>query len=139
MGSRIPYSIVHATQFFEFVAGIADGATDGDAVRMPPVHFQPIAADEVARVVADTAMNPPLNGIVEIAGPERYRMDDFFRQALAAVSDPRHVVTDEHACYFGTELGMDSLVPTGKARLGTINYFDWHGQARGYPVASTAG
>jgi uncharacterized protein YbjT (DUF2867 family) len=136
--STIPYTIVHATQFFEFVAGIADGATEGGAVKMPPVYFQPIAGDDVAQVVAAIACGSPRNGIVEIAGPVRYRMDDFFRKALAATNDPRHVVTDEHAQYFGTELKRESLVPAGKALLGKASYFDWDGQAREYPVASSA-
>jgi uncharacterized protein YbjT (DUF2867 family) len=134
----IPYSIVHATQFFEFVAGIADGATEGTSVRMPPVLFQPIAGDDVAAVVADTALSSPSNGLVEIAGPEQYRMDEFFRKVLAATGDSREVVTDEHARYFGTELGMDSLVPVGPAILGKTSYFEWGGQARAYPVASSA-
>jgi uncharacterized protein YbjT (DUF2867 family) len=134
----IPHSIVHATQFFEFVAGIADGATDGDKVRMPAVLFQPIAGDDVARVVTDTATSPALGGLVETAGPVQYGMDEFFRLVLAAANDPREVVTDEHARYFGTELGWDSLVPLGKAILGQTSYFDWHGKAREYPVASSA-
>jgi uncharacterized protein YbjT (DUF2867 family) len=134
----IPYSIVHATQFFEFVAGIADGATEGTSVRMPPVLFQPIAGDDVAAVVADTALSSPSNGLVEIAGPEQYRMDEFFRKVLAATGDSREVVTDEHARYFGTELSMDSLVPVGPAILGKTSYFEWGGQARAYPVASSA-
>jgi uncharacterized protein YbjT (DUF2867 family) len=136
--SAIAYSLVHATQFFEFVAGIADGATEKGVVLMPPVHFQPIAGDDVARVVTETAVGPPLNGVVELAGPEQYRMDEFFRKALAAMNDPRKVVTDEHARYFGTELGQDSLVPVGRAILGKTGYFEWGGQARAYPVASSA-
>jgi uncharacterized protein YbjT (DUF2867 family) len=137
-GSPIPYSIVHATQFFEFVAGIADGATEEGIVRMPPVAFQPIAGDDVAHLVTATAVGAPLNGLVETAGPEEYRMDDFFRKALAAAGDQREVVTDEHARYFGTELSWGSLVPAGKAVLGKTGYFEWDGHARDYPVASTA-
>ena len=137
-GGAIPYSIVHATQFFEFVAGIADGATDGAKVHMPPVLFQPIAGDDVAEVVADTALSMPSNGLVEIAGPVQYRMDEFFREVLAATGDPREVVTDEHARYFGTELSKQSLVPVGQALLGKTSYFEWDGQARAYPVASSA-
>jgi uncharacterized protein YbjT (DUF2867 family) len=136
--SGVPYSIVHATQFFEFVAGIADGATDGGIVRMPPVAFQPIAGDDVAHLVAETAAGAPLNGLVETAGPERYQMDDFFRKVLAATNDPREVMTDEHARYFGTELSWGSLVPAGKAILGSTGYFEWGGKARDYPVASSA-
>jgi uncharacterized protein YbjT (DUF2867 family) len=135
--SSIPYSLVHATQFFEFVSGIADGATEGDKVRIAPVLFQPIAADEVASTVGRVAMAAPLNGRVEVAGPEQYRMDEFFRTALAAGNDPREVITDEHARYFGSELSERSLVPLGDAILGKTKYADWHGQARNYPVASS--
>lgn len=136
--SSIPYSIIHATQFFEFVAGIADGATEDGKVRMPPVLFQPVAGDDVARVVARTAVGSPLNGRVELAGPEPYRMDEFFRETLADLDDPREVVTDEHARYFGTELTERSLVPLGEAVLGETRYADWHGRARTYPVPSPA-
>jgi uncharacterized protein YbjT (DUF2867 family) len=136
--SSMPYSLVHATQFFEFVDGIADGATEGSTVHMPPVLFQPIASDDVADAVCRTAVGSPLNGYVEVAGPEQYRMDEFFRAALAAADDPRHVVTDEHARYFGAELAERSLVPLGAAILGKKKYADWHGQARDYPVASSS-
>jgi uncharacterized protein YbjT (DUF2867 family) len=135
--SAIPYSLLHATQFFEFVAGIADGATEGGAVRMAPVLFQPIAGDDVAQAIARTAVGIPLNGLVEVAGPERNRMDEFFRKALAARNDPREVVTDEHARYFGTELSERSLVPLGEAILGKTRYADWRGQARTYAVSSS--
>ncbi|MFC0037119.1 SDR family oxidoreductase [Actinomadura rayongensis] len=122
----IPFSIVHATQFFEFARQIADGATDGGTVRMPPVLFQPVAGDEVAGTVADVAVGAPLNGPVEIAGPERVRMDEFFRDALAAWHDPREVVTDPHAQYFGAELDEHTLVPVDDgARLGALKYADW--------------
>ncbi|WP_067464593.1 SDR family oxidoreductase [Actinomadura macra] len=127
--SPIPYSIVHATQFFEFVRRIADDATDGDTVRMPPVAFQPIAGDDVARAVAKVVVGAPLNGRVEIAGPERSRMDEFFRDTLASWNDPREVVSDLHARYFGAELTELSLVPVGDAVLGQIRYGDWAGQA----------
>ncbi|HEY3630105.1 MAG TPA: SDR family oxidoreductase [Jatrophihabitantaceae bacterium] len=133
--STVPYSLVHATQFFEFVAGIADGATEGNTVRMPPVGFQPIAAEDVAQAVARVATGAPLNGRVEVAGPQRYRMDEFFRKVLAERDDPREVVTDEHARYFGTELGEGSLVPAGEAILGQTNFDDWRGDAGNYPVA----
>lgn len=133
--SAIPYSLVHATQFFEFVAGIADGATDGNIVRMPPVGFQPIAADDVATAVAGVAVGAPLNGRVEVAGPQRYRMDEFFRKVLAERNDPREVVTDKHARYFGTELADGSLVPAGPATLGTIDFAEWGGAAGNYPVS----
>jgi uncharacterized protein YbjT (DUF2867 family) len=123
--STIPYSIVHATQFFEFTRAIADDATDGNGVRMAPVLYQPIAGDDVAEQVADAAMGSPLNGRTEIAGPEQFRMDDFFRDALASWNDPREVVTDPHAHYFGAEVEERSLVPIGDAVLGRIRYTDW--------------
>lgn len=126
--SPIPYSLVHATQFFEFTRGIADSATEGGAVRMAPVAYQPMAGDDVARQVARVAMGAPLNGEVEIAGPERFRMDAFFRDALAHWNDPRTVVTDPHAHYFGAEVEEHSLVPLGDAVLGEIRYGDWPGR-----------
>ncbi|WP_440064683.1 SDR family oxidoreductase [Streptosporangium sp. OZ121] len=128
--SSIPYSIVHATQFFEFTRGIADAATEGGTVRMAPVSYQPLAGDDVARVVGEVAVGPPVNGRVEVAGPERFRMDGFFLDALAAWDDPREVVADPHARYFGAELAEGSLVPEGDdAILGEIRYGDWPGRA----------
>ncbi|MEU4678544.1 SDR family oxidoreductase [Micromonospora sp. NPDC023737] len=126
--SSIPFSIVHATQFFEFVKGIADSAADGDTVRMAPVLFQPMAGDEVAQALGRVSMGSPVNGRVEIAGPERLRMDEFFRSALVALGDPREVVTDPHARYFGSELDERSLVPDDGAVLGEITYADWLGR-----------
>jgi uncharacterized protein YbjT (DUF2867 family) len=128
--SGIPFSIVHATQFFEFAHAIADGATDGDTVRMPPVLFQPIAGEEVAQTVGRVAVGPPLNGTVEIAGPEQFRMDEFFRDALTAWNDPREVVTDPHAHYFGAEMREGDLVPGDGAALGQIKYADWLSSGR---------
>jgi uncharacterized protein YbjT (DUF2867 family) len=133
----VPYSLVHATQFFEFVLGIADSSTTDGVVRMAPVFFQPIAGDDVARILARIAVDAPINGRIEIAGPERYRMDDFFRNVLAARNDGREVVTDEHAEYFGTELGEHSLVPIGDAILGDTDYREWQGEAQTYPVSTT--
>jgi uncharacterized protein YbjT (DUF2867 family) len=127
--SGIPFSIVHATQFFEFVPAIADAAAEeGEAaeVRMPSAAFQPIAGDDVADAVARVALGDPLGAHVEIAGPDRAPMDDFFRRALAALGDARPVVTDPHARYFGSELQDDSLVPVGPAQLGRIHYADCH-------------
>ncbi|WP_433356382.1 SDR family oxidoreductase [Microtetraspora malaysiensis] len=126
--SGIPFSLVHSTQFFEFARGIADEATVDDKVHIAPVLFQPIAGDDVARAVGRTAVGTPLNARVEIAGPEQFRMDEFFRQALAAWGDPREVVTDSHARYFGSELSEQSLVPSEGATLGTIRYLDWLGR-----------
>jgi uncharacterized protein YbjT (DUF2867 family) len=123
--SRIPYSIVHATQFFEFVKGIADSATLGDKVRLAPVAFQPMAADDVAREVARVAVDSPLNGTVEIAGPERFRLDECIRQGLRAWHDPREVIADPNAPYFGAIPGERTLVPDGEARLGQTRFADW--------------
>ena len=124
----IPYSIVHATQFFEFIKRIADDGTDGTTVRLPSVLIQPMAADDVAKAVATVALGTPVNGIVEVAGPERFRFDDLIRQALAARNDPRQIVVDPHARYFGAELGERSLIPGEDARLGEIRLQEWLGQ-----------
>lgn len=120
--SPIPFSIVRATQFHEFVRTIADATTDDGTVRMPPVGFQPVAGADVARVTSEIAVGAPLNGRVEVAGPERFRMDEFFRNALGAWGDPREVVTDPDARYFGAELADDSLVPEGDTILGATGY-----------------
>jgi len=123
--SSIPYSIVHATQFFEFIMGIADDATDDGTVRLPSVLFQPIAADDVAATVSEIALGAPMMGIVDVAGPERFRFDELVRRALAARGDPRTVVSDPGARYFGTKLDERSLVPGQGARLGPTHYEDW--------------
>jgi uncharacterized protein YbjT (DUF2867 family) len=127
-GAGIPYSIVHATQFFEFVKRIADDATDGTMVRLPPVLIQPMAADDVAMAVGRIAVGAPLNGTVEVAGPQQFRFDDLIRQGLSARNDPRTVVVDPHARYFGAELGERSLIPGDGARLGEIRFQEWLGQ-----------
>jgi uncharacterized protein YbjT (DUF2867 family) len=127
-GGGIPYSIVHATQFFEFVKGIADEATDGTTVRLPPALIQPMAADDVAKAVERTAVGTPLNGTVEVAGPQQFRFDELIRQAFRARNDPRKIVVDPHARYFGAELSERSLVPAGDARLGAIRFEDWLSQ-----------
>jgi uncharacterized protein YbjT (DUF2867 family) len=127
--SSIPYSIIHATQFFEFVKSIADSATEGDTVRMAPVRFAPIAAEDVANVVDRTAIGAPLNGTVEVAGPEEFRFDELIRQALSARNDPRKVVTDPRARYFGTMLEERSLVPGENALHGEIHFKDWSSQS----------
>jgi uncharacterized protein YbjT (DUF2867 family) len=126
--SPIPYSIVHATQFFEFTKAIADEATTDGKVGMPPVFYQPIAADDVAEQVARVATAPPLNGRVEIAGPDRYRMDEFFREALAIRNDSREVIADPDAHYFGAPVEEFSLVPLGDATLGKVHYDTWPGR-----------
>jgi uncharacterized protein YbjT (DUF2867 family) len=127
--SPIPYSIVRATQFFEFVKRIADEATDGNRVRIPPVLFQPIAAADVARAVCRVAVGAPLNGLVEVEGPQQFRFDEFIRLGLSARHDPREVVADPHARYFGAELGERTLVPGADANLGEIRFEDWLSQS----------
>ncbi|HEY7056195.1 MAG TPA: SDR family oxidoreductase [Vicinamibacterales bacterium] len=127
-GGGIPYSIVHATQFFEFIKRIADEATVGTTVHLPPVLIQPMAANDVARAVARVAVGAPLNSTIEVAGPQQFRFDELIRQGLRARHDPREVVADPHARYFGAELGERSLVPAGEARLGEIRLQDWLGQ-----------
>jgi uncharacterized protein YbjT (DUF2867 family)/nitrite reductase/ring-hydroxylating ferredoxin subunit len=127
--SSIPFSIVQATQFFEFLTTIADAATHGTAVRVPPVHFQPIAADDVARAVAKIATGSPVNGTVEIGGPEPFYLDGLLQRVLGACNDPREVIADAHARYFGTELKERSLLPGDEAELGEIRFDDWLGRA----------
>lgn len=123
--STIPYTIVHATQFYEFVKSIAESATQGDAVRIPPVLAQPMAAEEVADAVARTATSAPVNGTIEVAGPEQIRLDDLVQRILRARFDTRTVIADPHARYFGTELLEHTLVPGGGAQLGTIRFDEW--------------
>lgn len=124
-GSSVPYSIVQATQFFEFVAGIADAATQGTTVRVPRALFQPVAADDVARAVANIATGTPLNGTVEIGGPEPFYLDGLVRRVLGARNDPRDVIVDPHARYFGAQLGERSLVAGDEAGLGELRFDDW--------------
>jgi uncharacterized protein YbjT (DUF2867 family) len=132
--SSIPYSIVRATQFFEFFERIADEATDGNTVRIAPVLFQPMAAEDVAKAVARVAVSAPVNGIVEIAGPQQFRFDEFIRLGLGARRDPRVVIADPHARYFGTELGERTLVPGADGRLGEIRFEEWLGTSAIQPV-----
>jgi uncharacterized protein YbjT (DUF2867 family) len=124
-GSGVPYSIVHATQFFEFTKAIADGSMIDGKLHLAPVHYQPIASEDVASAVTRVAIGAPLQGIKEIGGPERVRMDEFIPAALAGSGETRDVVVDEHARYFGTELADDSLVPGPDAELGSITYEAW--------------
>jgi uncharacterized protein YbjT (DUF2867 family) len=123
--SGIPYTIVRATQFLEFVRGIADSGADGNMVRLPPILFQPIGSDDVAAMVADVALAAPLNGIVEIAGPERAPLNEIIARYLKAVGDPREVVSDPEARYWGGRVDEHSLVPLGEARLGRIGLDEW--------------
>ena len=125
VASGIPYTIVRATQFLEFLRGIADSSADGNVVRLPPVLFQPIAADDVAANVAAVAAAAPRNGVVEIAGPERAPFNEIIARYLKAVGDPREVVNDPAAQYWGSRLQEHSLVPLGEARLGRIGFDEW--------------
>lgn len=125
--SPIPYSIVHATQFFEFVEAIADAATDGGTVRLAPVLIQPMAAGDVARAVASVAVAPPVSGIVEVAGPAQFRLDDLVRRKLSVRGDPREIVADAGARYFGAALSERTLLPGTDAALGEISFVDWLG------------
>ena len=123
--SPIPYTIVRATQFFEFVGGIAQSATEGQTVRLPPVLMQPIASDDVAAVMADAALGEPLNGTVDLAGSEPIRQDDLVRQFLNATGDARTVITDPKALYFGIAVNDQSLTPGDQPRLGPTRFEDW--------------
>jgi uncharacterized protein YbjT (DUF2867 family) len=123
--SSLPYSIIHATQFFEFVKGIADISTQGNLVHLAPVLIQPMAADDVARAVARISVGPPVNGIVEVAGPEKFRLDELIRHCLSALGDSRQVVADPNALYSGARLSERTLVPEDDAKLGEIRFEDW--------------
>jgi len=127
--SAIPYSIVQATQFFEFLKGLADISFDGDKVRLPPVLFQPMAADDVASAVGRIAAGPPVNGTVQIAGPEPFRLDELVPKRLAALGDPREVVADPQASYFGATVSLRTLMPDKNARLGETRFETWLAQA----------
>jgi uncharacterized protein YbjT (DUF2867 family) len=127
--SSIPYSIVHATQFFEFIKSIADAATTGITVRLAPVLIQPMAAEDVAKAVGKTSVGAPVNGIVEVAGPEQFRLDEFIRLGLTERNDPREVVADPEARYFGAILGERTLVPESDARLAETRLEDWFKQS----------
>jgi uncharacterized protein YbjT (DUF2867 family) len=123
--SKIPYTILRATQFFEFVSGIVDSSSDGQIVRLSPALFQPVASDDVATALADVTVGAPVNGIVELAGPEKFSLDEFARKYLIATKDRRKVVADIHARYFGAELNDRSLTPANSPRLGSVRFEDW--------------
>jgi uncharacterized protein YbjT (DUF2867 family) len=123
--AAIPFTIVRATQFFEFVGGIAQSATSGQVVRLPSALVQPILSDDVAAALADIAVAKPLNGTVELAGPDPIPMNEFVRQFLKANHDPRTVVTDDKAPYFGTPLAERSLIPGKNPRIGQAHFNDW--------------
>jgi uncharacterized protein YbjT (DUF2867 family) len=136
-GSSVPYSIVRATQFFEFVKGISDFSTDGNKVHLPSALIQPMAADDVATAVGKVAMGTPVNGSVEIGGPEKFRLDELAREALAEWKDPREVVADPQARYYGVELNDRTLVPDDGAQLGQTRFADWLKQPGARVVAAT--
>jgi uncharacterized protein YbjT (DUF2867 family) len=123
--SSIPFSIVHATQFFEFLKGLADISMVSDKVHLPPVLFQPMAADDVASAVARIAVGSPVNGIVEIGGPEQFRVDELVRRRLATLKDPREVVVDPNARYSGAKISEKTLVPGNNAQLGETRFETW--------------
>jgi uncharacterized protein YbjT (DUF2867 family) len=123
--SKVPYTIVRSTQFFEFVNGIAQSATDGQTVRLSPAFMQPIVSDDVADALAEVTLGAPVNGTIEIAGPERLRLDELVRRFLRAKQDARQVVTDAHARYYGIELNDQSLTPGDNPRIGPTRFEDW--------------
>jgi uncharacterized protein YbjT (DUF2867 family) len=125
VASGIPYTIIRSTQFMEFLRGIADSSADGNIVRLPPILFQPIAADDVAGIVAETALAAPRNGVVEIAGPERAPFNEIVARYLKAIGDRREVMRDPEARYWGGRVEEGSLVPSGEVRLGRIGLDEW--------------
>jgi uncharacterized protein YbjT (DUF2867 family) len=142
--SSIPYSLVRATQFFEFVKNIADFSTDGDRVGLPPVLIQPMAADDVARALGSIAVGSPVNGVVELGGPEQFRLDELIRRGLAARKDPREVIRNSRARYFGIEVSERTLLPGADARLGETRFETWLSRStsqilnRTHPAVQTA-
>jgi uncharacterized protein YbjT (DUF2867 family) len=126
--SKIPYTILRATQFFEFMEGIINSADDGGTIRLSPALIQPISADDVSAALADIAVGTPVNGTIEVGGPERFPLDDIARRFLAMRSDKRQVIADVHARYFGSELDDRSLVTSGGARISPTRFHDWLGR-----------
>ena len=129
LASGIPYTIVHSTQFFEFLGGIAKSGADGESVRLSPAWVQPIASDDVAAALADVVLAEPANGVVEVAGPQRVRLSEMMQRYLDSRHDPRKVVADAHARYFGAELDDRSLVPGANPRIAPTRFEDWLNQA----------
>jgi uncharacterized protein YbjT (DUF2867 family) len=123
--SKIPYSILRATQFFEFLSGIAQAGTDGQTVRLSPALVQPIASDDVAAALTKIAIGAPLNDTIEVAGPEKFRLDELVQRFLSAHNDGRKVITDIHAHYFGIELNDHSLTPSNNPHIGSTNFDQW--------------
>jgi uncharacterized protein YbjT (DUF2867 family) len=128
--SGVPYTIVHATQFFEFAKGLADGVTEGDTVRLPAAKIQPMVSDDVAAAVGRAAVGDPVGGVVEVGGPEAFELEDFIRMGLDAIGDPRKVVTDPEARYWGAELQEDTLLPGPDAQLAKTRFADWLAQQK---------
>jgi len=137
--AEIPWTILRATQFFEFIGGIADAGTRDEAVLLPPILFQPEAADDVAVALADIAESAPVKGTVELGGPERFRLDELVRRFLTARDDPRRVVTDAHAPYYGIEVDERALIPGDDARIGTTRFADWLSHAAAGPATPRSG
>jgi uncharacterized protein YbjT (DUF2867 family) len=135
--SSIPYSIVRATQFFEFIKGIADLSTDGNTVRLPSAFIQPMAAEDVASAVCRVALGSPLNGTVEIGGPEKFHLDELVRRFFAGSKDPREVVTDPQARYYGIKVSETTLIPGSDARLGETHFETWLSQSTNQIPATT--
>lgn len=129
--SGIPYTIVRSTQFFEFLDSIAQLSTVGQTVHLPPVFFQPIASDDVAAALLQVALEKPINGIIEIAGPERTHLNEIVEQYLKATHDPRKVISDENGRYFGSKLSDNTLIPNKNPRLGSINFKNWFDSQKG--------
>jgi len=123
--SSIPYSIVRATQFFEFIGGIADFSAEANIVRLPPALIQPMAAEDVATAVCRIALGSPVNGAIEVGGPEQFRLDEIVRRHLVAFHDPRDVISDPHGRYYGIQVSERSLVPDNDAKLGETRFEDW--------------
>ena len=127
--ASVPYTILRATQFFEFIGRIADSSTDGDTVRLAPVFIQPESADDVAAALAEIAVNQPVNDVVELAGPDQFRLDELAERVLRAKNDPRHVKADMQARYFGAELDHYSLTPENNVRVAPTHFEDWLSQS----------
>ncbi|WLW50606.1 SDR family oxidoreductase [Streptomyces sp. YU58] len=128
--SGTPYTIVHATQFFEFAKGLADGVTDGDTVRLPAGRIQPIVSDDVAAAVGRASVGTPVDGVVEVAGPEAFELEEFIRRGLAAENDPRKIVTDPNATYWGARLQETTLLPGPDAHIAETTFGDWLAQQK---------
>ncbi|GHO60429.1 SDR family oxidoreductase [Ktedonobacter robiniae] len=129
--SKIPYTILRATQFFEFIVGIAQEASDGQTIRLSSAFIQPILSDDVVAALADVTLEAPVNGTLEVAGPEKMHLDELVRRFLSANNDTRQVITDVHAHFFGTELEDDSLIPGENARIAPTRFEDWLSSSRG--------